>query len=56
MNYDQHYLNALLKSNFSKNETEINLSSKDENLNIEKWAVFKKRGLCFMHITFSSLS
>ena len=55
MNYDQHGLNSLLKGSFSNNETKIDLSSNDENLNIEKWVVFKKRDLRFKHINFSTL-
>lgn len=40
MNYDLHDLNAILKSSFSNDKTDW--SSNDENVNIEKLAVFKK--------------
>ena len=37
------------------NESQIFSGSDDGNLNFEKWAVFKKKGLHFVHININSL-
>ena len=40
---------------FSNDESQIFSGSADGNLNFEKWAVFKKKGLHFVHININSL-
>ena len=40
---------------FSNDESQIFPGSDDGNLNFEKWAVFKKKGLHFLHIDINSL-
>ena len=46
-----HFSNEI----FSNDESQIFSSSDDGNLNFEKWAVFKKKGLHFVHININSL-
>ena len=40
---------------FSNDESQIFSGSDDGNLNFEKWAVFKKKGIHFVHININSL-
>ena len=40
---------------FSNDESQIFSSSDNGNLNFEKWAAFKRKGLRFVHININSL-
>ena len=42
-------------SSFSGSESRFHLGSNDENLGTEKWTIFKKKGLHFIHININSL-
>ena len=46
---------SLFLMSFSNDKAQIFFGSDDGNLNFEKWVVFKKRGLHFVHININSL-
>ena len=46
---------SLFLMSFSNDKAQIFFGSDDGNLNFEKWVVFKKKGLHFVHININNL-